>query len=101
MNDRSLRQNTFASIVGFPESKMSKILAGTQKMSVDDLSKIAISLNMREIDIITYPKIFRETEKTNNDVKAQLTIELKDHLKEDVLKLVFGNSNVELINKIT
>jgi len=101
MNDRKLGQKKIASMVGFPESKLSKIFSGMQNLTVNDLSKIASSLNMREIDIITYPKVYRETNNVNNDVKAQLTIELKDYLKENVLKLIFGNDNLELINKIT
>ena len=92
-------QNEFASLLGFSDSKLSKIFAGKQKLHIEDFSKIAIKLKMREIDIITYPKIFRENENVNSEVKAQLTVELSENLKEDVLKLVFGNSNLELFYK--
>jgi predicted transcriptional regulator len=99
MKDRELGQNNFASLIDFPSSKLSKIFKGDQNMNSNDFSKIAISLNMREIDIITYPQKFREVEFINSEVKAQLTVELKDSLKADVLQLVFGNNNLELINK--
>ena len=99
MNDRGLRQNSFAAIDGFTPSKMTKILNGTQNLNFFEFSKIANFLNLREIDIITYPKIFTEKDISNNDVKVQLTVELKEHLRDNVLKMIFGNSNLEIINR--
>ena len=100
-NDREIGQNELGALVGFDSSTMSKIFKGTRKLSLEDVSKIAAALNMRDIDLYTYPKIFRECENINNDIKAQLTVELREDLKEDVLKLIFGNSNLKVINKIT
>ena len=99
LDDNKIERKNIFDTCGFSESKLSKIFKGTQKLRIDELSKIAKSLNMREIDIITYPKVFREIENHNSDVKAQLTVELNDDLKDDVLKLVFGNSNLKLIKK--
>ena len=100
-NDRKLGQNELADVVGFDSSTMSKIFSGARKLSLDDVSKIAAALGMRDIDLFTYPKIYRECANVNNEVKAQLTVELRDDLKEDVLNLIFGNSNLKLINKKT
>ena len=94
-----IERKTLFDSCGFSEAKVSKILNGHQNLRIDELSKIARSINMREIDIITYPKVFREIENYNTEVKAQLTVELNDELKDDVLKLVFGNSNLKLIKK--
>lgn len=37
--------------------------------------------------------------KVDSDVKATLTIELKKEKKEQVLKLVFGDNNLEILTK--
>jgi hypothetical protein len=52
---------------------------------------------MQEIDIFTYPKKFRELDSRNEDIEAQLTIKLKENLKQQVLEMIFGNKKVELL----
>jgi transcriptional regulator with XRE-family HTH domain len=99
MNDRKLTKIAFAELVGFPEAKWNKISNGKQSLSVEDLSNIAEKLRIREIDIFTYPKVCIEADRVDSDVKAQLTVELKKELKSKVLELIFGNSNLEILNK--
>ncbi|MCL2434960.1 MAG: helix-turn-helix transcriptional regulator [Lentimicrobiaceae bacterium] len=99
MNDRDLNKTKFAELIDFKEPKWNKISNGNQSLSVDEISKIAEKLDMREIDLFTYPDKFYEPKNTNNDVKAQITVELKEELKHRVLELVFGNSNLELLTK--
>lgn len=99
MNDRKLTKSAFADLVGFPEAKWNKISNGNQSLDIVELSKIAEKLRMREIDIYTYPKIFGESDNVQNDIRAQLTIELKEELKQRVLKLIFGNENIQVLNK--
>jgi transcriptional regulator with XRE-family HTH domain len=97
MNDRGLTKAAFARIIGFSVSKWNKISNGTQGLYVDEISNIAQSLNMREIDIYTYPKFCEEVEEDSN-IKAQITIELKNELKAKVLNLVYNNKNIEILN---
>jgi transcriptional regulator with XRE-family HTH domain len=99
MNAKKLTKSAFAETIGFPEPKWNKISNGKQLLSVDEISNIAEKLRMREIDIFTYPKVYVETDKVNSDVKTQITVELKEELKQRVLELVFGNSNLEILNK--
>jgi predicted transcriptional regulator len=99
MNEKGLTKTAFADKIGFPEAKWNKISNGKQFLSVDELSIIAEKLRMREIDIFTYPKIFVEADRVNSDVKTQITIELKEEMKQKVLELIFGNSNLEILNK--
>lgn len=99
MTDNSLNKSEFADKIGLSESKWNKIANGRQKLNVEDLSKIAKKLRVREIDIYTYPMVFSELNKENDIVKAQLTIELREELKDKVLQLVFGNKNIEILNK--
>ncbi|MDR0828804.1 MAG: helix-turn-helix transcriptional regulator [Prevotellaceae bacterium] len=98
MNDKKLTKVAFSELVGMPEPKWNKIANGKQNLSVNELSEIAEKLRMKEIDILTYPKKFAEVGTVNSDVKAQITVELKEDLKGKVLELVFGNKNLELLN---
>lgn len=99
MNDRKLTKSAFADLIMFPEPKWNKISNGRQALSIDELSLIADKLQIREMDIYTYPKIYVEFDAKHDGIKAQLTIELKETLRQQVLELIFGNRNVELLNK--
>lgn len=87
------------------ESVLSKTLNCKRKMSVDELSVIARALGVREIDILTWPDIYtapepeKEPEKEPEPVEAVLQIKLKKDKKDQVLKLIFGEHNIEILNK--
>ncbi|MDD4111333.1 MAG: helix-turn-helix transcriptional regulator [Clostridia bacterium] len=98
MNDRGLSKSEFATLMELPESKWNKISNGIQNLKVDDLSKIAEKLRIREIDILSYPEIYT-VNNTESPLKAQITIELKDSLKDKVLSLIFNKNELELIKK--
>jgi len=95
MNDRNLSKVQFAEMIGFTESKWNKISNGKQNLSVQELSKIARLLGLKEVDIYTYPQKLILDE--DDSFKAQLTLELNKDLKEKVLDLVFGNDKLKLI----
>ena len=99
MNERKLNKTEFAELICFKEPKWNKISNGNQSLSVKELSKIAEKIGLREIDLFTYPDKFYVHNHKNTDVNAQITVELKEELKSKVLELVFGNSNLELLNK--
>ena len=55
---------------------------------------------MREIDLITYPDIYvKSDEREEEPVEAVLQIKLSKDKKDQVLKLVFGENNIEILNK--
>jgi DNA-binding Xre family transcriptional regulator len=58
MNDKRITKVAFAELIGFPEPKWNKISNGKQLLNINELSNIARSLDMKEIDIITYPDIY-------------------------------------------
>lgn len=100
MRDRGLTQATIAEYAGTSASQFSKILNGTVSLSLIQLSDIATNLSMREIDLITYPEIFiKADEKEEDPVEAVLQIKLRKDKKDQVLKLVFGENNIEILNK--
>lgn len=100
MNDKNLTQYAIAEYMGTSESQFSKILKGSVQLSLKQLENLASSLSMREIDIITYPARYVEDSAAENEpVEAVLQIKLKKDKKDQVLKLVFGENNIEILNK--
>ncbi|MDD4636497.1 MAG: helix-turn-helix transcriptional regulator [Bacteroidales bacterium] len=102
MNDKSITQNYLAELAETTPSQFSKIMNGNVQISIWQLSNIATKLNMDIIDLFSYPDKYEkigDESSFNNDVKATLTIELKREKKEQVLKLVFGDNNLEILTK--
>lgn len=96
---KGLLQVDLAEWAEIDESVMSKILRYQTAMSLDKLSKIASGLRMREIDIITYPDVLVASDGTQDPVEAILQIRLRKDKKDQVLRLVFGDNNIEILNK--
>lgn len=100
LNDKGLAQAYIAYNSEYGEGKVSKILNGEQKMTISDLSLFARVLSVREIDILTYPDVYVPVNAADPEpVEAVLQIKLKKDKKDQVLKLVFGDNNIEILNK--
>ena len=94
MRDRNLTQAAAAEYMGTSESQFSKILNGNVRLSLLQLENFARNLSMREIDVITYPKVYVEKGRPDEEpVEAILQIRLKKDVREMVLKTVFGEGN--------
>ncbi len=100
MIDKHLTQQGIGALGGISSSQISKVFNGNVGISIEQLENIATSLDMRLIDLFTYPTVYVPIEETKpEDITASITIQLKKEKKEQVLKLVFGDSNLELLNK--
>lgn len=100
MRDRNLTQAAMAEYMGVSPSQFGKVVRGEVKMSFAQMSKLATNLSMSEIDLMTYPDKYIRVGKPEDDpVKAVLQIELKQDKKDQVLKLLFGEHNIEILNK--
>lgn len=100
MRDRNLTQAAMAEYMGVSPSHFGKVVRGEVKMSFVQMSNLASNLSMSEIDLMTYPDKYIRVGKSEDDpVKAVLQIELKKDKKDQVLKLLFGEHNIEILNK--
>lgn len=98
MRDRNLTQSTLAEYMETSEGQFSKILSGKVKLSLRQLENLARALSLREIDIITYPVKYEEKYKSEKDsIDVVLQIKLKEEKKNQLLELVFGDSNIDII----
>lgn len=101
MNDRNLTQYTIAQYIGTSESQCSKIMKGDVKLTIPQLENLARNLSISVIDIITYPDVYVKNLNKNTErdpVEAILQIKLNRDKKDQVLKLVFGENNIEIFN---
>lgn len=97
---RKLTQATVGEYADISESQFSRVLSGSVQLSLNQLAKIASGLGMREIDIITYPEIYvSKEEKEDDSSEVVLQLKLKKDKKDQVMRLVFGESVVEILNK--
>lgn len=89
-----------ADFAGITASQYSKVMSGSVQLSLQQLSNLATNLGMREIDIITYPERFVSDSAIQREpLEAVLQIHLKKDKRDQVLKLVFGDNNLEILNK--
>jgi transcriptional regulator with XRE-family HTH domain len=97
-------QDYIASKIGMKQSGYGLIESGERGLQYEVLLQIAVVFKMDVIDIITYPKTYIDSSTIlenaiSIDEKVVLQIELKKEKKEQVLKLVFGENNLEILNK--
>ena len=78
MNDSKLNKTQFAEKIDMPEPKWSKISNGIQKIDLFELSKIAEKLQMREIDIFTYPDIYVLEKEENRTRRILVELDVTD-----------------------
>ncbi len=99
MINKNLTQAAMARYLDTSPWQFSKILTGTVHLSLKQISNLATALSMDEIDILTYPDRYVKKEPSDEPVEAVLQIKLKKDKKDQVLKLVFGENNIEILNK--
>jgi len=97
---KSVSQADIAAALDVDIAVVSNIENGKRELRVSELEKIAKVLDMSMLDLLTYPKIYVEADPNAADpVEAILQIRLRKDKREQVLKLVFGDNNLEILNK--
>jgi transcriptional regulator with XRE-family HTH domain len=96
-NKKGFSQDYMASKIGLKQSGYGLIERGDRRLQVFTLLQIALVFEVHVVDLILYPTEFSTREV--DDIKATLTVELKKDKKDQVLKLVFGDNNLEILNK--
>ena len=99
MSIKGLTQSTLAADADISSKALSKVMTGTQLLSLDMLSKIATALSLREIDLITYPERYELAGNAESGpAEVLLQLRLTKEKKDQVLKLVFGENNIEILD---
>lgn len=98
---RNLSQEGIAEKMQIDTSTFSKIENGKIELTAIRLAHLAHVFSMSIIDIISYPHVLINPsgQPERKNVKAILQIELDQEKKDQVIKLVFGQSVLEILNK--
>lgn len=99
MQERNVPTKVVANNLGVDVSTISKILNGHRELKVSELAKIAQSLEVRIIDLFTWPDKYVKNPNGQEDIEAILQIKLKSYMKEKVLQDIFGKKDLELLEK--
>lgn len=99
---KGINQDVIADALGVDNSVISNIENGKRELKVKELEVIAKCLEEDVIYLFTYPRRYAcidEANNSSNDIKAIIQIELKREKKDQVMKLIFGENNLEILNK--
>ncbi len=98
--EKGFNQQVIADALDADVSVVSNIETGKRELKVSELEKIAKSLEVDTLFLMTYPDIYIKKERSEREpIEAILQIKLQSDKKEQVLKLVFGENNLEILNK--
>lgn len=98
--EKGIPQKIIADALNVDNSVISNIENGKRELKVSELEIIAKSLEVSIIDLFTYPDKYISVSKTKDDeIAATLTIQLRKEKKDQVLRLVFGDNNLEILSK--
>lgn len=96
---QGLTKREVAKALNINEASYGRLEAGKIALSYNHLALIASRFDMTIIDILTYPDKYVKKESTEAPpVEAILQIKLRNDTKDQVLKLVFGDNNIEILN---
>ena len=97
--NKKITQKSIAEFLEIEQGSYSLLERGERELTIDRLLQIAIFFKMDIVDIITYPNKGAYNKENEEDIKAILQIELKKDKKDQVMKLIFGDNNLEILNK--
>lgn len=100
MKDKGLNKSSMAQIAETDASQFGRILKGQGNFTLAHLENFANYFGLRAIDLFTYPDIYIAPERKDREPsEVLLQIRLTKEKKDQVLKLVFGDNNIEILNK--
>ena len=96
--NKKITQKSIAEFLEIEQGSYSLLERGERELTIDRLLQIAIFFKMDIVDIIKYPNKGSYNKENEEDIKAILQIELKKDKKDQVMKLIFGDNSLEILN---
>ncbi len=98
---KGLSQENMANLLNIEQASYGLIENGKRKLRYETLEQIAICFKLNVIDVITFPEKWSviDQNKTQEPVEAIIQIKLQSDKKDQVLKLIFGENNLEILNR--
>lgn len=88
---RGLKQTEFANALGIESATYSRIETGKQELRLSQLFIIAELLNMRPIDLLTYPDVYVKNTKGQKKELITVSFEIDSSNKDLLLSLIKNN----------
>lgn len=100
LNQKGLSQASLCEVLEIDDSNVNKLLRNCSQLSYNSLAKIAQFFGMSVVELIAWPDRYVKAGSPEDEpIDAVLQIRLKDDKKDQVLKLVFGDNNIELLKQ--
>ena len=100
LKSKNLTQAAIAADAFIDSTALSKIISGSRRMSVNEFANIATALGMAPLELMTWPDKYVPKEKKEEEpAEVFLQLRLTKEKKDQVMKLVFGENNIEILNK--
>ncbi len=98
---KNISQADIASFLNIEDSTYSKIERGITELTLSKLKKISEFLDTSLIDLLSNNDENKQqpVPPSHTHPKVYLQIELSEDKKDQVMKLIFGNNNLEILNK--
>lgn len=90
-------QDIMADKMNITQSKYARFESGRTKTDLETLINFCNKVDISLKEFFIYPDKLERNE--DEEIKAILQIELKKDKKEQVLKFIFGENNLEILNK--
>jgi transcriptional regulator with XRE-family HTH domain len=97
--EKGVSQEFIANSLGLDTAVVSNIENRKRELKVSELEKIAKALSVDVLYLLTYPHIYvkKEFKENSNPLEAVLQIRLTGEKRENILKLLFGDKDLELL----
>ncbi len=100
MNDKDIPSKQLAAIINTDYSQVRRILKGDGNFTLQHVEFLSTYLGLRPIDIFTWPDIYEKPGGLGNEpAEVLVQLRLTKEKKDQVLKLVFGENNIEILTK--
>ena len=98
----NLSQESLAEKLHITQSKYARFERGATKTDLETLMAFCDVIGVTLVDLITYPNKYVDVDEIpsiHKDGTVMLSIEIKKEKKDEVMNLVFGDKNLEILNK--
>ena len=96
--EKGISQEFIANALQVDTAVISNIENGKRELKVSELEIIAKALKVDVLYLLTYPHIYIKKEKDHSEpIEAVLQLKLTGDKREKVLKLIFGDNDLEFL----
>lgn len=100
VEERGMSKAKFAELLGIARQNIEKTVFQKHSLDTDLLCNISEVLNCNFFDYYKSSTSCNKIDYTNQkEIKATITIEMGAEKKEQILRFVFGENNIEILNK--